>query len=374
MKVTVSSTLPLAEQWDRHLAWAGETDYFSSRDWYENFVATVATKDNDVRFVLACDDKDDLVGVLPLWSPPESHGSLVRRTENLGNYYTCLFQPILCQEREKAGQALRCMVEVVADTRSQWSSLSLHPLPADGWHVKEIVDAFAGKGLTARQYVAFGNWYLDCPGMDFATYFASRRKKLRSTIRSKTNQLARTAAFDIRVVQRLDEVEAAYAEYLDVYNSSWKVPEPYPDFIPNLMRLLAKRGALRLGLLHIDGVPAAAQLWFVHGGVAHIFKLAYRENYAHFSVGSLLQMHMMEYVLDTDHVSVVDFLSGDDEYKANWMSARRERIGLEIINSRSLGGIYLQLRGHVGKAKKWLASRASPADAPGAPADPSEAA
>jgi hypothetical protein len=357
MDVRVSHALPSATEWAPHLAWAGELDYFASRDWFENFVETVADSGSDVQFVIARDDRDEIVGVLPLWCPPGGRAGLVRRFESLGNYYTCLFEPILCEDRVRASASLGAMIEYVAETRAGWSCLRLHPLPADGWYVPEMIDAFARKGLDVRQFVAFGNWYLDSAGLDFAAYFASRKKKLRSTIRSKTNQLANSAQVEIRIVQHPEEVDEGYAAYLDVYNSSWKVPEPYPNFIPGLMRALARRGALRLGLLSIDGIPAAAQLWFVHGQVASIFKLAYRETYSHFSVGSLLQMHLMEHVLDKDHVKVVDFLSGDDEYKAHWMSARRERIGLEVINGRSLGGLYLHVRRHAGKVKKWLQAR-----------------
>ena len=71
----------------------------------------------------------------------------------------------------------------------------------------------------------------------------------------------------------------------------------------------------------------AAQLWFVANQVAHIFKLAYDGEYSQFSVGTLLTMKLMEHVIDVDKVACVDFLSGDDEYKQQWMSARRERVG-----------------------------------------------
>lgn len=37
---------------------------------------------------------------------------------------------------------------------------------------------------------------------------------------------------------------------------------------------------------------------------------------------------LMEHAMDIDQVSEVDYLAGDEPYKADWMSHRRERIGL----------------------------------------------
>ena len=43
----------------------------------------------------------------------------------------------------------------------------------------------------------------------------------------------------------------------------------------------------------------------------------------------------MQHVIDTDHVEEVDYLTGDDAYKQDWMSHRRERIGLVAFNPRT---------------------------------------
>ncbi len=50
-------------------------------------------------------------------------------------------------------------------------------------------------------------------------------------------------------------------------------------------------------------------------------------------------MKLMENALDVDRVSVVDYLCGDDDYKRDWMSARRERWGLRASPWLSLVGL-----------------------------------
>jgi CelD/BcsL family acetyltransferase involved in cellulose biosynthesis len=102
--------------------------------------------------------------------------------------------------------------------------------------------------------------------------------------------------------------------------------------------LAAAQGWLRLGLLTLDDQPLAAQIWIVKDGKASIFKLAYDGEYAKFSPGSILTKALLRHVIDIDRVTEVDYLAGDDDYKKDWMSHRRERRGIIAFNRRTLRG------------------------------------
>jgi len=76
------------------------------------------------------------------------------------------------------------------------------------------------------------------------------------------------------------------------------------------------RGAKRLAA---DGPdphrrePAAAQIWIVHAGVAVDLQDRYDERYAKLSTGTVLTSKLMQHVIDVDKVTIVDYLSGDDD-------------------------------------------------------------
>jgi hypothetical protein len=61
---------------------------------------------------------------------------------------------------------------------------------------------------------------------------------------------------------------------------------------------------------------------------------------------------MLEHALDIDRVEEVDYLSGDDNYKANWMSDRRERWGIMVFNPKTVWGAAGILRHIGGKSLK----------------------
>ncbi len=84
----------------------------------------------------------------------------------------------------------------------------------------------------------------------------------------------------------------------------------------------------------------------------------------------MLTAKMMEHVIDVDRVDVVDFLSGDDGYKKDWMSHRRERWGLVAFNPRRPLGAWLALRHVGGQALRRLVGAIRPprVDEPAKPA------
>lgn len=353
MNIDIFHDLPPDEVWSAFAEAPCQADYFASRAWYEIFMQCVLGAEDKAEFLVARDADNRPLAMLPLWRHRGAHGRLgAQRLTALSNYYSCLYQPLVCADNEAAAQAIDALAAHLIAQRRRWSVLDLRPLPSGTALMSRFARAFAARGFTVSEDVAFGNWYYPCEGVTFETYFASRRKKMRSTVRSKTTQLSRDHNLEITVTTGLEGSETALAAYNAVYNSSWKNSEPYPQFIPRFVQSLAKHGQLRLGVLRMDDEPAAAQLWFVAHGVAHIFKLAYDERFAPHSVGTLLTMKLFEHCLDVDKVQCIDFLSGNDEYKKQWMSDYRQRVGIEIINPQSIHGCLLRARRMMGRLKR----------------------
>ena len=179
-------------------------------------------------------------------------------------------------------------------------------------------------------------------GLSFEDYLASRPSVLRNTWRRKGRQLEAAGKVELRFIDgEGDGLEEAIAGYERVYRRSWKSVELFPGFIPALIALLARLGALRLGILCLEGEPIAAEFWIVWRGRAMIYKLAYDERLRRYSPGTYLTMRMMERVLTLDRPREVNFGRGDDPYKKLWLARRRERWGIVAANPRTARGVYV---------------------------------
>lgn len=268
----------------------------------------------------------------------------------LANYYTCLFGPNGSVESLDA-QDWKALV-MNLNTLPGSSVVQLQPLDASSGWLPAFERALHSGHYWSDRYFCFGNWYQPVPMGGFADYWAARPSALRNSVARGRRRLDKAGPWRIDIAtSELDDLDAAIEAYESVYAQSWKQAEPCPGFMPGLIRTAAREGWLRLGVLRLSGQPLAAQLWLVHGDKANIYKLAYVKGIERLSAGSVLTAALMQHVMDIDRVREVDYLVGDDPYKADWMAMRRARVGLLACNMRSWRGWLAATRHVLGR---WL--------------------
>lgn len=289
------------------------------------------------------------VGCLPLMRP---HGRWMLRS--VGNYYSPVFGPIwqtLAGEQVDWADAARSIKQLPFA-----AVLQMQPLEADGQFLSEMQRALRSAGYAVDRFFCFGNWYHLTQGQTFETYWAQRPSRLRHTVERARRRLDQTHAWRTEVLTHVSPaLERAVDAFQSVYARSWKQPEQCPGFMPGLIRMAADTGALRLGQLWLDDEVVASQVWLVHGGKASIYKLAYVPGHEKLSLGSVLTAALMQHVIDSDQVAEVDYLMGDDAYKQDWMTHRRERVGLIAFDRRRWRGLLAWARHQAGRhVRRWL--------------------
>lgn len=266
----------------------------------------------------------------------------------LSTFYTSLYCPVV--HTDDPLPLFTALFKHLARTE-HCCELILMPLDVQSSHHEDLLAAQLAAGWKGlHSYFCFGNWVHKLKDKSFSAYLASRPSRVRNTIRRKSAKFVEEPQGNLHLVQGSEHLEQAIEQFNAVYHNSWKVDEPYPEFIPSLVRLAAARGWLRMGIATYDTVPVAGQIWLVHHGVAYIYKLAYDENYKSMSPGTVLTAFMLESVISNDAIESIDYLSGDDVYKKDWMSERRERFGTAAYNPRTLRGL-AKLIGHSVKRK-----------------------
>lgn len=307
--------------------------------WLLNLVKTVYQGDGGVHlYVLR--REGHLMAVLPILATKIASGWQV---QSLANYYTSFYEPAMEAEAD-----ISPLIQAVLKAHTPVVSLRFSPMNPASATYQQLKNAMQANRLRPFDFFCFGNWYLDVTG-DWDAYLKSRSGTLRNTIKRMTKKFeADGGAMDLQ--QGRHHLSEALEAYQKVYTTSWKAAEPYPDFMPGLIQMCADQGALRLGIARLNGQAIAAQLWVVVNKKAYIFKVAYDENYKSYAPGTLVTAMLMKHVLAHDQVTEVDFLTGDDPYKKNWMSHRRERWGIIAYNPKTLGGAAGFLKEVLGRA------------------------
>jgi CelD/BcsL family acetyltransferase involved in cellulose biosynthesis len=285
--------------------------------WYRNLIETVYPAHLGIRFFVLRKGRHP-IALLPLRVEAASGG---QRVSSLSNFYTTLYEPVV--EAGTTAYELHLLLAHVARSVGGFATLTLAPMDTASYAYATLMGALRLSRWKAFEYFTFGNWYLPVTS-SWADYLKTRDGALRSTLKRMDKKFGNAG------------------------------------FMPGLIRSCAANGSLRLGVAWLDGKAIAAQLWMVSCGRAAIYKLAYHEEFKAYSPGSLLTALLMARALDFDQVSEVDYLCGDDAYKSQWMSQRRERGGIVVYNPYSpagLAGLARQVVGGVIRAARQRLAR-----------------
>jgi CelD/BcsL family acetyltransferase involved in cellulose biosynthesis len=249
-----------------------------------------------------------------------------RSATALASWYTLAFAPIFSPGSTESEQ-LAMLTAIARALLQRLDHIALEPLLT----TDPTNAAFRAAGWRTCRTKRSVNWTV-ATANGFDAYWAARPGRLRSTMKRK----ARAGGFEIAILDRFDA--DAWAEYETVYRSSWKPEEGSPPFLRALAEQEGAAGTLRLGLLRKAGRPIAAQLWLVENGVATIHKLAHVRDADGLSPGTVLSEAMFRRVIAQDGATTVDFGTGNDPYKADWMDSHRPLYRLDGYNPRSLRG------------------------------------
>lgn len=264
-----------------------------------------------VPLLVVARDGDD-AAVLPL---QRVNGHL----SGLANWYSFRLRPVSSPGSDAAG----LLTALARDLGRHAARVTLSGLPQEDGSADLTEAAFRKAGWIALREACDSNHVLHVEGRSYDDYLAGRPGPLRTTLKRKTGKV------DVRILSGFDA--DAWSDYEDIYGESWKPSEGSPDFLRGFAQAEGAAGRLRLGLAYAEGRAIAAQMWTVEGGVAFIHKLAHREEAKPLSPGTVLSAALFRHVIDEDKVDLVDFGTGNDGYKRDWMEDVRPRYRLDML-------------------------------------------
>jgi predicted ATP-grasp superfamily ATP-dependent carboligase len=300
--------------------------------WYKNLIKTVYSDEQGIH-IYTLQKNGTSIAAIPVHIIEKSFG---KKIESVSNYYTTLYAPVITPDLSPS--CLSILIRAIVKTHASAGTMRLAPMDRQSETYRILVESCQLAGLIPKQFFCFGNWFQPIDE-SWESYLNHRESKLKNTIKRKTKKLS-MARGSMELITGGSDLSRGLDAYQHVYASSWKKPEPYPNFIPGLITACANKGWLRLGILWLDGKAIAAQFWIVANGKASIYKLAYDEHFKEYAPGTLLTAMLMEHVIENDKVTEVDYLAGDDPYKKAWMSQRRERWGIIAYNPKTFVGFF----------------------------------
>lgn len=274
----------------------------------------------DRAIILQTASAGDARATLPLVDQGDHLGALA-------NYYSFTYGPLF-HNADNPDLRAALLRRIALDLKGRRQRISLYPLVDDDGTAEELRRAFASTGWIALLTDQGSNHILDVNGRKFGTYWSGRPGALRSAVKRK----ARKTRYRFEIHEAV--TDSLWADYTAIYQASWKNAEPYPGMVRAIAQDAATRGVLRLGLARDGDQPVATQLWTIEGATACIHKIAHDSAHDAGSPGTLLSHHMFRHMMDTEKVAHIDYGTGGNAYKRDWMDRERPMLRLDCFDPR----------------------------------------
>lgn len=262
--------------------------------------------------VIAVACNGDARAALPLYR-------VQRRFEALANWYSFRVCAILSPGADHAD----LLTALARDLAGEAPRIVLAPLPDENGETALLSNAFRRAGWIVLREACDTNHVLHVASRSYDDYLATRPGQLRTTLKRKA------ARVTVMIEKHFNP--ASWQAYEAIYANSWKPGEGSPMFLRRFAEEEGAAGRIRLGIACADGEPIAAQFWTVENGTAFIHKLAHLESAKPLSPGTTLSAALFRQVIDEDKVALVDFGTGNDGYKRDWMEEVRPRYRLDML-------------------------------------------
>lgn len=217
--------------------------------------------------------------------------------------------------------------EIAKQLKGRAHRVTLEPVPEEDGSATRLSEAFTNAGWRVEVTQCDTNHVLCVGGRSFDEYWSARPGRLRTTLKRKAQKVG------TQIVSHFDGER--WSVFEDIYKASWKPDEDQPAMLREFAQQEGEARRLRLGVAWEGETPVAAQFWTVENDTAYIHKLAHLESAKKLSAGTTLSAALFRTVIDEDRVDVVDFGTGTQTYKSDWMETTRPRYKIDCFNMSS---------------------------------------
>ena len=293
------------------------------------------------------DSRQTLVGIAP-WYLDRSpiKGNVIRW---LGSGEVCTDHlSLICRPGDTERVAAAIADALVSDD-NEWDRLNLDSVDADDAPITALVAALKNRDCQVSRQDADACWALELPA-DWEAYLAGISKSHRKQLRQLERRVLESGRVQWHRVQSADELSTAWEVFVDLHQRRRKsLGEPgcfasraFHDFHREVVGLLLARGELRMSWLELDGTPAAAEYHLADRTATYAYQGGVDPDRLEEESGRLSTILCLKQAIEEGH-SRLDFLRGDEPYKAHWRATARPTFNYHVIPNRRLA----KLRGRV---------------------------
>jgi CelD/BcsL family acetyltransferase involved in cellulose biosynthesis len=228
----------------------------------------------------------------------------------------------------RAGEEQAVIAAVAARLGDDPALLELRRLPRSS-AIAEVAGKLVAQGWTLRQKPPEVCPVIDLEGVTWDGYVDGLGRSHRQNLRRRLRQLDQRFRVELQRVERAEEIDGALDVLVDLHHARWDqrggsdaFDAELEGFHRRLARRALARGWLRLFVLRLDGVPAAALYGFRYRDRFLFYQSGFDPALARHSVGLAMMAMTIRSAIE-EGARAFDLLHGAERYKFHWAGATR---------------------------------------------------
>jgi CelD/BcsL family acetyltransferase involved in cellulose biosynthesis len=244
--------------------------------------------------------------------------------------------------------------------RHYWDLLEIDGVDAEDSAVARLLRQLAEQGCTQHENTPVRTWRLALPA-SWEEFLSQVSKGHRKKLRRADRDLFQTGRAVLRTVENCAELDPAMAVLIDLHQKRRQMlGEPgcftsprFEAFHREVARRMLLAGQLQIELLELDSRTVAAEYQLTSQGVTYVYQAGIDPQQLTDEPGHLITAATVKRAIEQGG-RAVDFLRGDEPYKAHFRAIARPLLALRVVPNRTLSRLRNRLWLTGRSLKRWL--------------------
>jgi CelD/BcsL family acetyltransferase involved in cellulose biosynthesis len=331
---TADELAALAETWDPLAGGVPMRSFAWQAGWWRHYGHCAPRQE---LFVLAVrDSRARTVGIAPWFVQRGRFGR--RKICFLGAGDVCSdYLSLLTAPGHELEVARRLAEHLVGDGRGEWDLLELEGVDAEDAPVAALLKELARLGCQVRRRRGPNCWRLALPAT-WDEYVGGLSKSHRKQVRRCESRVLDMPRASLQFATSVSQLEGGWAILVDLHQRRrHSLGQPgcfasdrFAAFHYETARAMLEQGRLRLAWLVVDGKPMAAEYHLTGDGLDYAYQAGVDPERLDDEPGRLITIALIRKAIE-DGLTAMDFLRGDEPYKAHFRAEPRPSVVCRVV-------------------------------------------
>jgi len=319
------------------------------RNWWQVYGEDTTSHASSRTLYTVCihDDTGNLIAVAPWYIDHSiSQGRVIRF---VGSGEVCSdYLSILCHPGREQ-EVAKVLADFISHDRTsldewldgtempRWDLLHLEGVDAKDETISLFLDEMQKHGKTVDRSFAHNCWRLTLP-KTWENVVAQASKSQRKNLRRVNRRLEDIDRFRVCEVESAEDFDRGFDVLTALHQARWLhrglsgcfSSDAFRAFHYRVAADLLRQGNLRLYWIEHEGQPIAAEYQMLGNGVVYLYQCGLDPNFLSLEPGRMAVVAGIRWAIDHGY-EAVDFLRGDEPYKASWGARPRAAVQVRIV-------------------------------------------